>query len=181
MNSRTLQDILHGCYGRKVAYTDAEKITPDNIISVLGKCIGVFNLNKTAIDYLWHYYKGDQPIRYRQKIVRDDIVNKIVENHAYEIVQFKVGQTYGEPVQFVSRKDDERINKAVDILNDYMVDVDKQSKDIKSGEWQSATGTSFKAAQFSDGDIKFRIVSPTPLNTFVIYNRSTEEQEWRMV
>lgn len=175
MNSRTLQDILHGRYGRKVAYTDAEKITPDNIISVLGKCIGVFNLNKTAIDYLWHYYKGDQPIRYRQKIVRDDIVNKIVENHAYEIVQFKVGQTYGEPVQFVSRKDDERINKAVDILNDYMVDVDKQSKDIKSGEWQSATGTSFKAAQFSDGDIKFRIVSPTPLNTFVIYNRSTEE------
>ena len=175
MNSRTLQDILRGCYGRKVAYTDVEKITPDNIISVLGKCIGVFNLNKTAIDYLWHYYKGDQPIRYRQKIVRDDIINKIVENHAYEIVQFKVGQTYGEPVQFVSRKDDERINKAVDILNDYMVDVDKQSKDIKSGEWQSATGTSFKAAQFADGDIKFRIVSPTPLNTFVIYNRSTEE------
>lgn len=175
MNSRTLQDVLRGCYGRKVAYTDAEKITPDNIISVLGKCIGIFNLNKTAIDYLWHYYKGDQPIRYRQKIVRDDIINKIVENHAYEIVQFKVGQTYGEPVQFVSRKDDERINKAVDILNDYMVDVDKQSKDIKSGEWQSATGTSFKAAQFSDGDIKFRIVSPTPLNTFVIYNRSTEE------
>ena len=79
MNSRTLQDVLRGCYGRKVAYTDAEKITPDNIISVLGKCIGVFNLNKTAIAYLWHYYKGDQPIRYRHKIVRDDIVNKIVE------------------------------------------------------------------------------------------------------
>lgn len=102
-------------------------------------------------------------------------MNKVVENHAYEIVQFKVGQTYGEPVQFVSRKDDENINRSVDILNDYMVDVDKQSKDIKSGEWQSATGTSFKAVQFSDGDIKFRIVSPTPLNTFVIYNANTEE------
>ena len=167
-NRMTLQEIVRGNYGRKIAYTNVEKITPENIVSVIGKCIGVFNFNKTVIEYLWNYYKGDQPIRYRKKVVRDDIVNKVVENHAYEIVQFKVGQTYGEPVQFVSRKDDERINKAVDILNDYMVDVDKQSKDIKSGEWQSATGTSFKAVQFSNGDIKFRIVSPTPLNTFVI-------------
>ena len=174
-NRMTLQEIVRGNYGRKIAYTNVEKITPENIVSVIGKCIGVFNFNKTVIAYLWNYYKGDQPIRYRKKVVRDDIVNKVVENHAYEIVQFKVGQTYGEPVQFVSRKDDERINKAVDILNDYMVDVDKQSKDIKSGEWQSATGTSFKAVQFSGGDIKFRIVSPTPLNTFVIYNANTEE------
>lgn len=173
----TLQALTHGVYGRKVAYTDVERITPDNIIKVLGECVGVFNFNKTVIEYLWNYYKGDQPIRYRQKIVRDDIVNKVVENHAYEIVQFKVGQTYGEPVQFVSRKDDERINLAVDALNDYMVDANKQEKDIKSGEWQSAVGTSFKAVQFAhDSDtVKFRIVSPTPLNTFVIYNRGTEE------
>lgn len=73
-------------------------------------------------------------------------------------------------------KDDERINKAVDELNDYMVDANKQEKDIKSGEWQSATGTSFKAAQNNkNGDIPFRIVAPTPLNTFVIYSRQTEE------
>ncbi len=174
-NRRTFQELVHGRYGRKVAYTNATSITPDNIVQVVGESLGIFHFNKMATEYLWDYYKGDQPIRYRRKVVRDDIVNKIVENHAYEIVQFKVGQTYGEPVQFVSRKDDERINKAVDTLNDYMVDVDKQSKDIKSGEWQSATGTSFKAAQFADGDIKFRIVSPTPLNTFIIYNRSTEE------
>lgn len=174
-NRRTFQELVRGCYGRKIAYTDAEKITSENIVKVIGECLGVFYSNKAAIEYLWNYYKGDQPIRYRRKIVRDDIVNKVVENHAYEIVQFKVGQTYGEPVQFVSRKDDEKVNLAVDTLNDYMVDVDKQEKDIKSGEWQSATGTSFKAVQFAEGDIKFRIVSPTPLNTFVIYNRGTEE------
>lgn len=174
-NRRTFQELVRGCYGRKIAYTDAEKITPENIVKIIGECLGVFYYNKAAIEYLWNYYKGDQPIRYRRKIVRDDIVNKVVENHAYEIVQFKVGQTYGEPVQFVSRKDDEKVNLAVDTLNDYMVDVDKQEKDIKSGEWQAATGTAFKAVQFADGDIKFRIVSPTPLNTFVIYNRGTEE------
>lgn len=175
-NTMKFQDLVLGAYGRKVVYTDVEKITVDNVVKVIGNCIGVFNYNKPIIRYLWRYYKGDQPIKYHEKLIRDDICNKIEENHAYEIVQFKVGQTYGEPVQFISRKDDEKINKAVDELNDYLVDANKQDKDIKGGEWQSATGTSFKAIQrIVDGDIPFRIVVPSPLNTFVIYNRNTEE------
>lgn len=175
MNTMYLQDLTQGQYGRKIAYTDVEEITPENVVKVVGRCVGAFNTNKPVIRYLWNYYKGDQPIRYRKKVSRDDIVNKIVENHAYEFVQFKTGQTYGEPVQYVSRRDDERVNKAVDGLNDYMIDADKQTKDITSGEWQSAVGTSYKAAQNANGDVPFRVVSPSPLNTFVIYSRRMEE------
>lgn len=175
MNTMYLQDLTKGQYGRKIAYTSVETITPENVVKVVGSCIGVFNSNKPVISYLWNYYKGDQPIRYRKKVSRDDIVNKIVENHAYEFVQFKTGQTYGEPVQYISRRDNERVNKKVDELNDYMIDADKQMKDIASGEWQSAVGTSFKAAQNASGEIPFRIVSPSPLNTFVIYSKRTEE------
>ena len=174
-NTMYFQDLVKGNYGRKIAYTDAERITDDNVVKIIGQCIGVFNGNKTAIRYLWRYYKGDQPVLYRTKVSNEDITNKILENHAYEIVQFKVGQTYGEPVQFISRKDDDAINNAVDELNDFMTDANKQEKDIKSGEWQSATGTSFKAIQSKEGEIPFRITAPSPLNTFVIYNRSTEE------
>lgn len=169
------QELVKGNYGRKIAYTDADRITVNNVVKVIGQCIGVFYGNKPAIRYLWRYYKGDQPVLYRTKISNEDITNKILENHAYEIVQFKVGQTYGEPVQFISRKDDDAINNAVDELNDFMTDANKQEKDIKSGEWQSATGTSFKAVQSKNGEIPFRITSPSPLNTFVIYNRTTEE------
>lgn len=175
MNKMLFQDLVKGCYGRKIAYTDVETITSENIVKVIGNCIGAFYYNKTVIEYLWNYYKGDQPVLYRTKVSNEDICNSIVENHSYEIVQFKVGQTYGEPIQFVSRKEDDATNKAVDTLNDYMENANKQEKDIKAGEWQSATGTSFKAAQFSNGDIPFRIVAPTPMNTFVIYNRGTEE------
>lgn len=175
MNKMLFQYLVKGCYGRKIAYTDVETITDKNIVKVIGNCIGAFYYNKTPIEYLWNYYKGDQPVLYRTKVSNEDICNSIVENHSYEIVQFKVGQTYGEPIQFVSRKEDDATNKAVDTLNDYMENANKQEKDIKAGEWQSATGTSFKAAQFSNGDIPFRIVSPTPMNTFVIYNRGTEE------
>ena len=175
-NKRYLQDIVKGCYGRKVAYTNVSQITPDNIVAVVGSCIGCFNYNKTVIEYLWNYYKGDQPVHYREKTANEDINNRVSENHAYELVQFKVGQTYGEAIQFISRRDDDAINKAVDELNDYMADANKQEKDIKAGEWQSATGTSFKAIQFTgDKELPFRIVAPNPINTFVIYNESTEE------
>lgn len=175
MNTMYFQDLVRGCYGRKIAYTNVDTITANNVVKVIGSTIGIFNWNKPVIKYLWDYYKGDQPILYRHKLTNEDITNKIVENHAYEIVQFKVGQTYGEPIQFISRKDDETINKAVDILNDFMADANKQEKDIKAGEWQSATGTSFKAVQPKNGDVPFRIVAPTPMNTYVVYNESTEE------
>ena len=175
-NKRYLQDIVKGCYGRKIAYTNVSQITPDNIVAVVGSCIGCFNYNKTVIEYLWNYYKGDQPVHYREKTANEDINNRVSENHAYELFQFKVGQTYGEPIQFISRRDDDAINKAVDELNDYMADANKQEKDIKAGEWQSATGTSFKAIQFTgDKELPFRIVAPNPINTFIIYNESTEE------
>lgn len=79
MNRLHLQDLVRGHYGRKIAYTNVDTITPDNIVNVVGECIGVFNWNKPIIKYLWNYYKGDQPIRYRIKVIRDDVINYIVE------------------------------------------------------------------------------------------------------
>lgn len=177
MNTMYLQDLVKGRYGRKIAYADVEEVTEGNIIKVVGDCIGTFYYNKPIIKYLWNYKKGDQPILYRKKVVRDDIVNKVVENHAWEIVRFKNGQTYGEPIQFVSLKKEDSINKAVDKLNDYMRAVGKATKDINSGEWTSAVGTGYKAVQKTKRGsvVPFRIVTPTPMNTFIIYSRYTEE------
>lgn len=173
-NSSYFHDIVKGRYGRKIAYANVEEVTEDNVVRIVGDCIGTFYFNRGIFSYLWNYYKGDMPIKYRTKSSRDDICNKIVENHAFEFVQFKVGQTYGEPVQFVSRRDDDAVNKAVDELNSYMNDARKHVVDVTSGEWQSATGTSFKAVQKKRGqEVPFRFVAPTPLNTFVIYSSIT--------
>lgn len=175
MNTMHLQDLVKGEYGRKIAYTDAEEVNESNILDILGSCIGVFNTNKAVFKYLWNYKNGDQPIRYRQKVVRDDINNPIVENHAWEIVQFKNAQTFGEPIQCVSTKKDDSINESVDRFNSYCQNAGKHTKDISSGEWTSATGTGFKAVQRTNKEIPFRITVPTPLNTFIIYSRQTEE------
>lgn len=177
MNRQHLQDLVKGKFGRKVAYTDVSEITESNVVSVVSSCIGVFNSNKTIIKYLWDYKNGDQPIRYRQKVMRDDVNNPIVENHAWEFVQFKNGQTNGEPIQCHSLKEDDAINKAIDKFNDYCKAAGKHSKDISSGEWTSAVGTGFKAVQRTKtgSELPFRITVPSPLNTFIIYSSQTEE------
>ena len=175
MNRMTLQDLVKGRYGRKIAYADTDYVDETNILKILGDNIGIFNWNKPIVRYLWRYKNGDQPILYREKKVRDDIINTIVENHAWEIVRFKNSQTYGEPVQLVSLSDNETINSAVDKLNDYFRTAGKELKDINSGEWTSAVGTGFKAVQRKEGDVPFRLITPTPMNTFIIYSRYTEE------
>lgn len=175
MNNKTLQQLVKGCYGRKIAYTSVDHIDANNVISVVNDTIGIFNRNRMVCEYLWRYKNGDQPIRYRNKTIRDDVCNNVVENHAWEIVQFKNGQTNGEPIQYISRKKDESISDLIDKLNDYVAAADKQVRDISSGEWTSAVGTGFKAIQRKDGDVPFRITVPTPLNTYIVYSRYTDE------
>lgn len=174
-NTVYLHDLVKGQYGRKIAYYDAEVVTENNVLKMVAETIGVFNSNRPVVRYLWRYKNGDQPALYREKTIRDDIVNYVVENHAWEIVRFKNGQTYGEPVLYVGLNQEDSVNEYVDKLNDYMRAAEKARKDIDSGEWTSAVGTGFKAIQMKDGDIPFRIVTPTPLNTYVIYSRYTEE------
>jgi SPP1 family phage portal protein len=177
MNILKFSDIIKGAYGRKVAKADVERVDSSNVLDVLSSTVGVFNLNRIAIKYLWDYYKGDQPIRYRKKVVRDDLKpNNIVENHAYEIVMYKNAQTNDEPIQCVALKDSEEINKAVERLNEYNSIINKYTKDINSGEWTSAVGTGFKAVQRTGKEDKpYRIVTPSPMNTYIVYSSITEE------
>lgn len=175
MNETFLHELVRGKYGRKVAYANTDIITEENVVRIVGETIGIFNRNKAVVKYLWDYKNGDQPILYREKTIRDDVINYVVENHAWEIVAFKNGQTYGEPIQFVSLKKDESVNNYVDKLNDYCRGANKATRDVTSGEWTSAVGTGFKAIQRKDGDVPFRIVIPTPMNTYIIYSKYTEE------
>lgn len=176
MNKLHLQDLVKGQYGRKIAYVDVDEITENNILSVLSSCICIFNYNKRIVKYLWDYKNGDQPIRYRTKQVREEVNNPIVENHAWEFVRFKNGQTNGEPIQCVGTTKNESVNEEVDKFNRYCRTSGKHSRDISSGEWTSAVGTGFKAVQRKrNSEVPFRITVPTPMNTFIIYSSQTEE------
>lgn len=181
MNKGSFIDLCRGDYGRKVAYTGVEKITPYNVAKVLSDTIGKRNLNKVMIDYLYRYYKGDQPILYRNKLVRPEVNNKIVENHALETVKFKAGQIYGEPIQYVCKKKkaNEEINAQIDLLNDYLDDANADARNIQLGIYQSAIGTAYKCILrnddwTNDSDLPpFQIFIPYPGDVYIVYSRKT--------
>lgn len=176
MNNKSFQDLVKGQYGRKIAYVNYSEVTEDNVVEIAAKGLSVLNWNRAAIRYLYDYYKGDQPALYRQKSVRDDINNPVVENHAFEFVSFKNGQTYGEPIQCVSLRNDEITNEAVDKLNNYNRNAGKLVADIESGEYTSSVGLGYKAIQRTGRDlIPYRIISLDPLNTIIVYSEETKE------
>lgn len=160
--------------GRRVIKMSVKEITEDNLQEVLRKSLDIHNLNSGDIDYLYKYYKGDQPIRYRIKEVRPEICNRIVENRANEIVSFKVGYLCGEPIQYVSRSGDENIVKQVNLLNEYMFAEDKVSRDQEIVEWQMICGTAFRMVLPDSSDdldeAPFEIYTLDPRNTFVVYS-----------
>lgn len=59
--------------GRRIIKTSVTEITDENVVDVLRKALATHDLNRSEIDYLWKYYRGDQPIRNRVKDVRPEM------------------------------------------------------------------------------------------------------------
>lgn len=163
-------------FGRKVIYTEVKEINSGNVIDVLQKALFTHLQNQADIDYLYRYYRGDQPILYRKKEVRPEINNMVVENRANEIVSFKTGYLVGEPVQYVSRGGDSAIAAEVLRLNDYMLSEDKQAKDSELVDWMHICGTSFRQAMpdamadVEEDEAPFEIFTLDPRYAFVVYS-----------
>ena len=157
-------------FGREVLYSAESEITAGNLIDVLNKVLPIHNQNSLEIDYLYKYYRGRQPILDRQKQIRPEICNKIVENHAYEIVDFKKGYVFGEPVQYVRRGEGIEENK-IPLLNNYMFMADKAQKDKELAEWFYICGTAYRMVLPGDNeDVPFEIDTLDPRYAFVVYN-----------
>lgn len=167
--------------GRRKIFTDVSTITSENVMEVLRKTLTVHWTNKAEIDYLYRYYRGNQPILARVKEVRPEINNKVVENRANEIVSFKVGYLMGEPVQYVSRGDDESVAVNVTKLNDYVLSEDKAVKDKELADWSHICGTSYRMvlpdgdADVEEDEAPFEIFTLDPRYCYVVYHNSLGE------
>ena len=163
-------------FGRLPIETSAKAITSENVVEELNKALAIHNINVPAIIYLDRYYRGDQPILYREKKVRPEINNKVVENHALEIVDSKVADLFGEPVQYVlaDAEDDEKA-KQMKQLNLFMKSEDKAALDIERGRWASICGTSYYYVGNQNrmpkdfDEAPYYLSVENPINTFVCY------------
>lgn len=161
-------------YGRRVITTDTTEITSGNIVDELNNAFGEHSRNRCEIEYLWNYYRGNQPILQRTKTVRPEICNRIVENRANEIVSFKVGYLCGEPIQYVGRNSEEKVSQAIAELNEMMFSENKATQDKEIVEWQMICGTAYRLVLpdevGSEDDAPFEMNTLDPRDTFVVYS-----------
>lgn len=162
------------------SYTKSE-INEKTLVEILPQVLREHELNANEIDYLYNYYKGKQPILDKTKIVRPEINNITLENHAFEIVEFKKSYVYGEPIQYVQKgeKEGEKINPEISLLNKFMESEDKSSLDKELAEWQYICGTAYRWVEVDseneEDEAPFEMSVPDPRRTFVVYNSGIKE------
>ena len=165
--------------GRRMIYTDVDAITDENINAVVEQAYITHLANRSDIDYLYQYYKGNQPILYKVKEIRPEINEKIVINLANEIVSFFVGYLVGKPIQYVSSVADLSVSEAVARLNDMMRNEGKVTKDRRLVEWQMICGTGYRLVlpkERRGEKVPWRFYTMNPLNTFVVYANDFTER-----
>ena len=159
-------------FGRKQIFTDETEITSENINAVVEQAYLEHLVNREDINYLYKFYKGDQPVLYKVKTIRPEINRKVVTNIANEIVAFKVGYTVGKPVQYIASVAGDDVSKAVALLNDMMRVEGKVTKDRELVEWQMVCGTGYRLVlpKKRKGErVPFEFYTMNPCNTFVVY------------
>lgn len=159
-------------FGRRTIYTTQPEITRDNVASVVKDALVEHNANRSEIDYLWNYYKGNQPILGRKKEIRPEIMNCIAQNHASEIVAFFSGYLLGEPCTYIRHGEGDGVSKEIDKLNEYMFAIDKASCDKELATWVYATGVGYRmclSAEDKFADSPFNVDVCDPRTTFIVY------------
>ena len=159
-------------FGRTQIFTDESVITSENVVAILDKALSVHAKNRGEIEYLWNYYKGQTPILSKTKEIRESINHKINVNRANEIVTFKRGYGFGEPIQYIRHGKDDSLSDEIAALNEYMFLAGKHAADTKMAEWLYVCGLGMRMVlPGTDAEEPFAIYTLDPRNSFVVrYN-----------
>lgn len=181
-------------FGRKQIFCDKTNIDKTNILEVLGETYAIHEQNRAEMLYLFEYAKGRQPILDREKQIRPEINEKIVDNMASEILEFKLGYEFGSPISYVqrARKDIKSRNALfsffkklftsdeskkedlrVSAINEMMVEECKAAKDLMLAKDVKTCGVGYRLIlpkKIKTGVSVFDLLVLNPMNTFVVYS-----------
>ena len=181
-------------FGRKQIFCDKTNIDKTNILEVLGEAYAIHEQNRAEMLYLFEYVKGRQPILDRQKQIRPEINEKIVDNMASEILEFKLGYEFGSSISYVqrARKDIKSRNALfsffkklftsdeskkedlrVSAINEMMVEECKAAKDLMLAKDVKTCGVGYRLIlpkKIKIGVSVFDLLVLNPMNTFVVYS-----------
>lgn len=181
-------------FGRKQIFCDKTNIDKTNILEVLSDAYFIHEQNRAEMLYLFEYVKGRQPILDREKQIRPEINEKIVDNMASEILEFKLGYEFGSPISYVqrARKDIKSRNALfsffkklftsdeskkedlrVSAINEMMVEECKAAKDLMLAKDVKTCGVGYRLIlpkKIKTGVSVFDLLVLNPMNTFIVYS-----------
>lgn len=181
-------------FGRKQIFCDKTNIDKTNILEVLSDAYFIHEQNRAEMLYLFEYVKGRQPILDREKQIRPEINEKIVDNMASEILEFKLGYEFGSPISYVqrARKDiksrnalfsffkklftsdeSQKEDLRVSAINEMMVEECKAAKDLMLAKDVKTCGVGYRLIlpkKIKTGVSVFDLLVLNPMNTFVVYS-----------
>lgn len=161
--------IRNDLFGRLDIYATEENITKDNVVSELNSALVYHVRNMLEEEFLYWYRRGVQPILSRKKEVREDILNKVQENHAAEIVDFKNGYFLTQPAFYVGRR--KGVQSKLKKLNEYLYLSGKNDADNKIADWFHTVGKGVCYVEpQKDNDVPFKAYSLDPRSAFVVYS-----------
>ena len=158
-------------FGRRVIFTSEKQLTAENICNVVEQAYITHLINRQEIQYLWDYYKGKQPVLFRNREIRNELTQHVCENRANEIVSFKTGYLVGEPVQYISSVGGEDVSRNVGKLNKAMRVIGKRTKDKTLVEWTQIAGVGYRYVVQNQNPLlrsPFDLFTLDPRDTFVI-------------
>lgn len=156
-------------YGRRDIFSGVDEVTEENVISEVNSALVYHLQNVAEEEYLYWYRRGLQPILKRTKERNTIVLNKVVENHAEEIVSFKNGYFLMEPAKYVSRKDS--VARKVDKLNEYLYRSGKHDADNEVADWFHMVGKAVLYIESNaDEDIPVKTYALDPRSAFVVYS-----------
>lgn len=175
--------------GRRRIVCEPVEVTADNAVAVMERAALSESRNSSDCAYLHDYFLGNQPVRSRQKAVRPEINNVVVENRAYQLVKDRTDALAGEPITYAlhgtggsSHKDDaelasDELSHAVQRLNDYCVAAGKHACDLELTQWMCECGVGYRLV-LPTADVRrgagaerpFAVATLDPRATFVVYS-----------
>ena len=169
--------------GRKKIHTDEIAVTRENVAAIVNLAMNTDHAaNRNQMEYLFKYERGLQPVIDREKQIRPEIKNIVIENHASEVTDFTVGYQAGNPINLVARStnaelkhSDARIVK----VNEMLAEESKQAKDIELFRNFHICGIGYlmvlpKTEQ--TGLSPFDLLVLDPRNTFIVYSNDAYER-----
>ena len=174
-------------FGRLKIKMPIDRVTKDNVVEVINRALPAHEINRADCQRLYDIFTGKQPILNRIKKFRDDINNKVVINHAYEIVSFKTSYLLFEPIVYVARngaeKTDPDVTNKVSVFNGMMALSDKAAKDMELATFIHACGHCIRMGlprpdySENDGLPPFEIFTLDPRTSFIVYDSGLGEKE----